>query len=135
MTNAFIPVISATGLYTPTDTISNAELVASYNAYAELFNAQNPDAEPLVHSSVEFIEKASGIKSRHVIDKIAILDPAIMEPRYAERPNFADGGNWRCRLPRCAGQGWPRYRRCRRGVMCRLQYAARLSGHGGRDST
>ncbi len=87
MTDAFTPVISATGLYTPTDTISNAELVASYNAYADLFNAQNPDAEPLVHSSVEFIEKASGIKSRHVIDKAAILDPAIMEPRYDERPN------------------------------------------------
>jgi beta-ketodecanoyl-[acyl-carrier-protein] synthase len=87
MTNAYTPVISATGLFTPTDTISNAELVASYNAYADLFNAQNPDAEPLVHSSVEFIEKASGIKSRNVIDKTAILDPAIMEPRYAERPN------------------------------------------------
>jgi beta-ketodecanoyl-[acyl-carrier-protein] synthase len=87
MTNAYTPVISATGLFTPTDTISNAELVASYNAYADLFNAQNPDADPLVHSSVEFIEKASGIKSRNVIDKTAILDPAIMEPRYAERPN------------------------------------------------
>ena len=87
MTNAFTPVISATGLYTPSDTISNAELVASYNAYADLFNAQNPDAEPLIHSSVEFIEKASGIKSRNVIDKAAILDPAIMEPRYAQRPN------------------------------------------------
>jgi beta-ketodecanoyl-[acyl-carrier-protein] synthase len=87
MMNAFIPVISATGLYTPTDTISNAELVASYNGYADLFNAQNPDADPLVHSSVEFIEKASGIKSRNVIDKAAILDPAIMEPRYPERPN------------------------------------------------
>ncbi|MEQ1538820.1 MAG: beta-ketoacyl-ACP synthase III [Sphingorhabdus sp.] len=87
MTNAYTPVISATGLFTPTDTISNAELVASYNAYADLFNAQYPDAEPLVHSSVEFIEKASGIKSRNVIDKTAILDPAIMEPRYAERPN------------------------------------------------
>jgi beta-ketodecanoyl-[acyl-carrier-protein] synthase len=87
MTNAYTPVISATGLFTPTDTISNAELVASYNAYADLFNAQNPGTEPLVHSSVEFIEKASGIKSRNVVDKTAILDPTVMEPRYAERPN------------------------------------------------
>jgi beta-ketodecanoyl-[acyl-carrier-protein] synthase len=87
MTDAFTPVISATGLYTPSDIITNAELVESYNAYADLYNAQHPDAEPLVHSSVEFIEKASGIKSRHVIDKGAILDPTIMEPRYAERPN------------------------------------------------
>lgn len=82
-----IPVISATGLFTPADTISNDELVASFNAYADRYNAANPDAEPLTHSSVEFVEKASGIKSRHVIDKTAILDPDIMEPRYAERPN------------------------------------------------
>ena len=87
MSDANTPVISATGLYTPSDTISNEELVASFNAYVDLYNAQNPDAEPLVHSSVEFVEKASGINSRHVIDKTAIIDPAIMEPRYAERPN------------------------------------------------
>jgi beta-ketodecanoyl-[acyl-carrier-protein] synthase len=87
MTNSSTPVISATGIFTPKDAISNAELVTSYNAYADLFNTQNPDAEPLVHSSVEFIEKASGIKSRNVIDKKAILDPTVMEPRYAERSN------------------------------------------------
>lgn len=82
-----IPVISSTGLFTPTDSISNEELVASFNAYADLYNAANPDSEPLVHSSVEFVEKASGIKSRHVMDKAAILDPTVMEPRYPERPN------------------------------------------------
>jgi beta-ketodecanoyl-[acyl-carrier-protein] synthase len=82
-----IPVISSTGLFTPSDTISNEELVASFNAYADRYNAANPDAEPLTHSSVEFVEKASGIKSRHVMDKRAILDPDIMEPRYPERPN------------------------------------------------
>ena len=82
-----IPVISSTGLFTPTDTISNEELVASFNAYADRYNAAHPDAEPLTHSSVEFVEKASGIKSRHVMDKAAILDPDIMEPRYPERPN------------------------------------------------
>lgn len=82
-----IPVISSTGLFTPTDTISNEELVASFNAYADRYNAAHPDAEPLTHSSVEFVEKASGIKSRHVMDKRAILDPDIMEPRYPERPN------------------------------------------------
>ena len=82
-----IPVISSTGLFTPSDTISNDELVASYNAYADRYNIENPDAEQLTHSSVEFVEKASGIKSRHVIDKRAILDPAIMEPRYPARPN------------------------------------------------
>jgi beta-ketodecanoyl-[acyl-carrier-protein] synthase len=84
---AAIPVISSTGLFTPNDTISNEELVTSFNAYADLYNAAHPDAEPLVHSSVEFVEKASGIKSRHVMNKAAILDPTIMEPRYPERPN------------------------------------------------
>ena len=87
MTDAHTPVISATGLYTPSDIITNEELVASFNAYVDRYNAEHPDAEPLMPSSVEFVEKASGIKSRHVIDKAAIIDPAIMEPRYAERSN------------------------------------------------
>jgi beta-ketodecanoyl-[acyl-carrier-protein] synthase len=82
-----IPVISATGLFTPKDIITNDELVASFNAYAALYNAAHPDEEPLQPSSVEFVEKASGIKSRHVMDKSAILNPAIMEPRYPARPN------------------------------------------------
>jgi beta-ketodecanoyl-[acyl-carrier-protein] synthase len=41
----------------------------------------------LAPSSVEFIEKASGIKARHVISKAPILDPDIMAPRWAERSN------------------------------------------------
>jgi beta-ketodecanoyl-[acyl-carrier-protein] synthase len=85
MTATAQPVISATGLFTPADVITNDELVASFNAYVDRYNAANPDAEPLTHSSVEFVEKASGIKARHVIDKRAIVDPAIMEPRYPER--------------------------------------------------
>lgn len=51
------PVISSTGLFTPPDTISNEELVASFNAYADRYNAANPDEEPLTHSSVEFVER------------------------------------------------------------------------------
>ena len=35
--------ISSTGLFTPPDVITNAELVASYNAYAALQNAQFAD--------------------------------------------------------------------------------------------
>ncbi len=87
MTSQFVPVISSTGLFTPEESISNEELVASYNAYADKYNAEHPDAEPLIHSSVEFIEKASGIKSRHVVDKASVLDPDIMCPRLEERPN------------------------------------------------
>ena len=91
MTNR--PVISATGLYTPPNSISNAELVASFNSYVEQHNAENAGAiadgsvKALEPSSVEFIEKASGIKARHVVDKVGVLDPAIMRPRDLERPN------------------------------------------------
>jgi beta-ketodecanoyl-[acyl-carrier-protein] synthase len=38
-------------------------------------------------SSVEFIEKASGIKQRYVLDKDGVLDPTRMYPRFAERPD------------------------------------------------
>ncbi|MXO63643.1 beta-ketoacyl-ACP synthase III [Qipengyuania oceanensis] len=88
-----IPVISATGLFTPEDSITNEELVASFNAYVERFNSENAEAiaagdiEPLQPSSVEFIEKASGIKARHVMAKEPVLDPAIMAPRWPERPD------------------------------------------------
>ncbi len=87
------PVISATGLFTPEHTITNEELVASFNAYVERFNTQNAAAieagevEPLHPSSVEFIEKASGIKARHVMAKEPVLDPETMSPRWAERGN------------------------------------------------
>lgn len=87
------PVISATGLWTPPHSISNAELVASYNAWADTWNRENEAEiksglmEPKTHSSVEFIEKASGIKSRFVIDKEGVIDPYVMAPRIPERPN------------------------------------------------
>ncbi len=86
-------VISGTGLFTPEQSISNAELVESFNAWADLYNAENAAAiaagelTAQDHSSVEFIEKASGIKSRYVIDKAGILDPERMVPRIAERSN------------------------------------------------
>lgn len=81
------PVISATGLFTPADSITNEELVASFNAFVDRHNAANLDAEPLAYSSVEFIEKASGIKARHVMSKAPILDPDTMCPRLPERSN------------------------------------------------
>ncbi|WP_372706438.1 beta-ketoacyl-ACP synthase III [Brevundimonas sp.] len=84
-------VIAATGLFTPEQSISNAELVAAYNDYAERFNADHAaeilegDVAELTPSSVEFIEKASGIKSRFVLDKAGVLDPARMAPNIPER--------------------------------------------------
>ncbi len=86
-------VISGTGLYTPPQVITNAELVESFNAYADLRNAEAAEriaaglAQPITHSSVEFIEKASGIKQRHVLDKAGVLDPHRMKPRIAPRPD------------------------------------------------
>ncbi|RJG14051.1 beta-ketoacyl-ACP synthase III [Pseudomonas cavernicola] len=86
-------VISGTGLYTPANSISNDELVESFNTYVRQFNADNAAAiergelEPLNESSSAFIEKASGIKSRFVMDKAGILDPQRMTPRIPERSN------------------------------------------------
>jgi beta-ketodecanoyl-[acyl-carrier-protein] synthase len=86
-------VISGTGLYTPSQSISNDELVESFNRYVNTFNADNAaqieagSVAALAESSSAFIEKASGIKSRFVIDKAGILDPARMKPFIAERTN------------------------------------------------
>ena len=77
-------VIAATGLYTPPNALSNAELVETFNTYVARFNAANAKAieagevAALTPSSVEFIEKASGIKSRFVVDKSGLVDPEVM---------------------------------------------------------
>jgi beta-ketodecanoyl-[acyl-carrier-protein] synthase len=84
-------VISGTGLYTPPHSISNEELVACFNAWAEDQNTAHAAAiaageqSALELSSVAFIEKASGIKSRFVMEKEGILDPDRMVSRIAER--------------------------------------------------
>ena len=86
-------VISGSGLFTPAESISNEELVTSFNRWVDLYNEAHRaeiDAGELAaktHSSVEFIEKASGIKSRYVIDKKGILDPERMVPHIPERPD------------------------------------------------
>jgi len=85
--------ISSTGLFVPPHVISNAELVEAFNRYAELDNAAHASeiatgvraATPL--SSVEFIEKASGIQQRYVLEKEGVLDPARMRPRLQPRPD------------------------------------------------
>jgi beta-ketodecanoyl-[acyl-carrier-protein] synthase len=85
--------IAATGLYTPPHSLSNAELVETFNAYVERFNATNAEAiaagevQALTPSSAEFIEKASGIKARYVVDKTGLVDPEVMRPHIPERSN------------------------------------------------
>lgn len=83
--------ITGTGLYHPAESISNQELVESLNAYVEQYNRDN--AEKIAEgelperlgSSAEFIEKASGIQRRYVIEKSGVLDPSRLRPRLEER--------------------------------------------------
>ncbi|MDX1451070.1 MAG: beta-ketoacyl-ACP synthase III [Oleiphilaceae bacterium] len=89
--------ISGTGLFTPPESISNEELVTSFNTYVQQYNAQHAaeiasgELAPLQESSVAFIEKASGIKSRYVMNKSGILDPDVMHPLLPERSNEEPG--------------------------------------------
>ena len=86
-------LITGSGLYTPKESISNEELVASYNSYVDKYNSQNKksinsgELEPLVHSNSDFIKKVSGIEQRFVLDKDGILDPERMRPNLEERSN------------------------------------------------
>lgn len=85
--------ISGTGLFTPAESISNDELVHSFNAYVQGYNNKNAEliasgeCEALQESSSAFIEKASGIKSRYVVNKSGILAPEVMHPLIPERSN------------------------------------------------
>lgn len=83
--------ISGTGLFTPMESISNAELVATFNAYVAAYNDTHSAAiadgqvEALQPSSEEFIVKASGIKQRYVLNKSGVLDPQRLAPKILER--------------------------------------------------
>lgn len=84
-------VIGGAGLWTPEHVVTNEELVASLNAYADQFNDRYADQiasgekEAVRKSDVDFIVKASGIKQRHVYIKDGILDIDRMKPRIPER--------------------------------------------------
>lgn len=86
-------VIRSTGLWTPANSISNEELVESFNAYVAQYNEAHAseieagEIAPLSPSSAEFVEKASGIKSRFVIDKDGVLDTQRMKPFIPARDN------------------------------------------------
>ncbi|MDO4694298.1 MAG: beta-ketoacyl-ACP synthase III [Eikenella sp.] len=88
-------VLSATGLFTPPFSISNEELVAAFNRYVAQYNQEYADEiaagtrAALAESSSEFIEKASGIRSRFVMDKEGILNPDTLHPVFAPRSNEA----------------------------------------------
>jgi beta-ketodecanoyl-[acyl-carrier-protein] synthase len=85
--------ISSTGLFIPPEVITNEELVEAYNQYAALENARHATdiaagtRAALTDSSVEFIEKASGIQRRYVMEKSGVLDPKRMRPVFKPRPD------------------------------------------------
>lgn len=85
--------ITGSGLFTPPESISNEALVESFNGYVAKFNTEHADqiaagtVEPLSPSSAEFIYKASGIRSRFVMDRAGILDIERMAPRLPTRGN------------------------------------------------
>lgn len=84
-------VISGVGLWTPDHVVTNTELVQALNAYADKHNDMHRAAieaghvKAVMKSDPEFIEKASGIKQRHVYVKDGILDIDQMRPRIPER--------------------------------------------------
>ncbi len=89
--------ITGTGVFTPSAVISNDELVVAFNAYADLWNAENAQhiaAGTMAakdHSSSDFIVAASGIEQRYVLDKEGILDPARMFPSLPARADEDPG--------------------------------------------
>ncbi len=89
--------ITGTGVFTPEQIITNDELIAAFNAYADKFNFENNDAiergevATKEHSSSDFIFAASGIKQRYVMDKSGILDPDIMYPSLRKRSDDEPG--------------------------------------------
>ena len=86
-------VISGTGVFTPPHSVSNTELVETFNKYVRKHNEENAAAiergevEALTESNADFIVKASGIEARYVMDKSGIVDPDIMAPRLRQRTN------------------------------------------------
>lgn len=89
--------ITGTGVFTPSQVITNDELVTAFNAYADLWNAENASAieaglvEAKSHSSAEFILAASGIERRYVLDKAGVLDPSRMYPSLPQRADDEPG--------------------------------------------
>ncbi len=93
----YATAITGTGVFTPSEIITNDELVAAFNAYADRFNAEHADeiaagtTDAMAHSSSEFIVKASGIENRFVMDKSGVLNPEIMHPTLRQRADDEPG--------------------------------------------
>ena len=83
--------ITGSGVWHPETHIDNAELCEAFNAWVRADNAAHAaeiaagTRQPLRESTPEFIEKASGILGRFVLDKTGILDPERMVPNIPDR--------------------------------------------------
>ncbi|MDD9921438.1 MAG: beta-ketoacyl-ACP synthase III [Boseongicola sp.] len=90
-------IITGTGVFTPENVITNEELVESYNAFVDRFNAAHEEeivageVAERTHSSADFIREASGIEQRYVMNKDGVLDPTRMFPRLDARADDAPG--------------------------------------------
>ena len=87
--------IAGTGIWHPEEMITNDEIVESYNSYVDNFNHKNADEidngnmVAMEHSSASFIEKASGIKTRYVIDCLLYTSPSPRDKRQSRMPSSA----------------------------------------------
>lgn len=76
--------ITGAGVWHPEHVLANDELCIAFNEYVRRANAAGAQP-PLKESSPEFIEKASGIKQRFIVEKSGVLDPDRMCPNVVER--------------------------------------------------
>ncbi len=84
-------LVTGTGLFTPPDGVTNAELVESLRVAVEQWNREN--AEAIERGEVEerdppseaFIRRASGVGHRYVMDKQGVLDPKRLRPHLPLR--------------------------------------------------
>jgi len=94
--------ISGTGYWKADEIVTNDEIVSSFNSYVEKFNKDNHqeieagNVEALGLSSTDFIEKASGIKTRYLIDKKNCLDINVMRPIL--RQEKAENLSWHAEM-------------------------------------
>ena len=74
--------ITGAGVWHPEHVLGNEELCVAFNEYVRRANAAGAQ---LKESSPEFIEKASGIKQRYIVEKTGVLDPERMCPNVPDR--------------------------------------------------
>src|SRR5262245_29298476 len=83
--------ITGAAVWHPEHVLANDELCVAFNEFVRRENARHADEiaagkrVALKESSPEFIEKASGIQRRYVVDKTGVLDPERMCPNLPER--------------------------------------------------